>query len=58
MSDERRDKIGALLSAVLLRCADLAAAAQFDLGRCAENNLEKLASRQDRGVISGSGDNR
>lgn len=30
----------------------------FDLGEIAQENVQKLSSRKDRGVIQGSGDNR
>lgn len=38
--------------------AELCSNIGVDFGRAAELNIEKLSSRMDRGVISGSGDNR
>jgi NTP pyrophosphatase (non-canonical NTP hydrolase) len=39
-------------------CAAIASDADLSLGEIAKNNLEKLKSRHERGVITGSGDNR
>jgi NTP pyrophosphatase (non-canonical NTP hydrolase) len=46
------------LGDVLWYVARLAAELDLDLGEIAADNLAKLASRQDRGVIHGSGDER
>ena len=46
------------LGDVLWYLARLASELQLDLGDIAAENLAKLASRQARGVISGSGDER
>ena len=43
---------------VLRYCAMLADYLDADLGTIMENNLEKLQSRKERGVLGGSGDNR
>lgn len=43
---------------VLWECAAIAREAGISLQACAETNLEKLASRQQRGVLKGSGDER
>ncbi len=43
---------------VLWYCAMLADYLDADLGTIMENNLEKLQSRKERGVLGGSGDNR
>jgi hypothetical protein len=43
---------------VLWYVAQLATELGLDLDRIAEANLEKLLSRQRRGVLSGSGDDR
>lgn len=64
-----RDKGGALdeaaktelakeLGDVLWYTANLATELGLTLEQIASGNIEKLASRKDRGVISGSGDNR
>lgn len=46
------------LGDVLWYLAVLAADLELDLGEIAEKNLEKLASRAERGTLQGSGDNR
>ena len=43
---------------VLWYLAQLATEAGLDLEQIAENNLEKLLSRHERGVLRGSGDDR
>lgn len=43
---------------VLWYCAQLAQALNTNLGAIAHNNIAKLESRKQRGVIGGSGDNR
>ena len=43
---------------VLWYCAMLADYLDVDLGRVMENNLDKLRSRKERGVLGGSGDSR
>jgi len=43
---------------VLWYCAETASKLGFDLSEIAQANLTKLADRQKRGVIAGSGDNR
>ncbi len=50
--------IGKELGDVLWMCAAIAEELGFSLESVAEANILKLASRQERGVISGSGDNR
>ena len=52
------DDIAAELGDVLWYLAALAAGLGFDLDAIARANLAKLASRQARGVLNGSGDNR
>lgn len=47
-------EVGDVLWYVAAVCSDLG----FSLGDVAEANLVKLASRQDRGVLGGSGDQR
>jgi NTP pyrophosphatase (non-canonical NTP hydrolase) len=46
------------LGDVLWYVAQLANELDIDLGDVAANNLDKLANRQHRGVVSGSGDDR
>jgi NTP pyrophosphatase (non-canonical NTP hydrolase) len=46
------------LGDVLWACAGIASVRGWKLGDVATNNLEKLASRKQRGVIAGEGDNR
>ena len=46
------------LGDVLWYVAQLATELELDLDEIAEANLEKLLSRQRRGVLSGSGDDR
>ena len=58
LTEERRAAIAAELGDVLWYLAQLATEAGLDLGELAEANLEKLASRQRRAVLHGSGDDR
>jgi len=58
LTEERREAIAAELGDVLWYAAQLATEAGLDLEAIAEANLEKLASRQQRSVLQGSGDNR
>jgi NTP pyrophosphatase (non-canonical NTP hydrolase) len=58
LTEERRDAIAAELGDVLWYVAQLATEAGLDLEEIAEANLEKLASRQERAVLHGSGDDR
>jgi NTP pyrophosphatase (non-canonical NTP hydrolase) len=52
------DGLAKELGDVLWYVAALADSIGYDLSEIAQMNLEKLNSRQARGVISGSGDNR
>lgn len=52
------DSIGAELGDVLWYLARIASELGLNLADIAEDNLNKLSSRKDRGVIKGSGDNR
>lgn len=52
------ETISAELGDVLWYVSQLASALGLDLGQIADNNISKLQSRDVRGVISGSGDNR
>jgi NTP pyrophosphatase (non-canonical NTP hydrolase) len=58
LSDERRAALAAELGDVLWYVAQLATEARLDLDEIAEDNLAKLLSRRDRGVLQGSGDAR
>lgn len=58
LSDERRAAIAKELGDVLWYVAQVATEAGLDLGAVAEANLAKLLSRQERGVLHGSGDER
>jgi NTP pyrophosphatase (non-canonical NTP hydrolase) len=58
ISDERREAMGKELGDVLWYVAQLASELGLNLDEIAEGNLEKLLSRQRRGVLSGSGDDR
>jgi NTP pyrophosphatase (non-canonical NTP hydrolase) len=58
LSEERREALARELGDVLWYLAQLATEAGLDLETIAEDNLEKLLSRQERGVLRGSGDDR
>lgn len=58
IDDERRQDISKELGDVLWYIAQLATELEIDLGQVAQDNLAKLASRQERGVLGGNGDNR
>ncbi len=58
VSDERRAAMSKELGDVLWYVAQLATELGLDLDEIAGQNLEKLFSRQARGVLSGSGDDR
>ena len=58
LTEERREAIAAELGDVLWYVAQLATEADLDLEQIAESNLAKLASRKQRAVLHGSGDNR
>ena len=57
-TDEIKKAIAMEIGDVLWYCAALAEDLGFTLQEIAEWNLAKLASRRERGVISGNGDNR
>lgn len=58
VTDERRVAMAKELGDVLWYVAQLASELKLDLDEIANANLEKLLSRQQRGVLSGSGDDR
>lgn len=58
LSDERRAALAAELGDVLWYVAQLATEAGLNLDEIADDNLAKLLSRRDRGVLQGSGDAR
>jgi NTP pyrophosphatase (non-canonical NTP hydrolase) len=58
VGEERRAKMAKELGDVLWYVAQLASELDLDLDEIAAQNLEKLLSRQRRGVLSGSGDER
>jgi NTP pyrophosphatase (non-canonical NTP hydrolase) len=58
LTDPDREKIALELSDVCWYVAVLAYELDYTLEEIMQMNLDKLASRQQRGVLSGSGDNR
>jgi NTP pyrophosphatase (non-canonical NTP hydrolase) len=58
VGEERKAAMSKELGDVLWYVAQLATELGLDLDRIAEENLAKLLSRQRRGVLSGSGDER
>ncbi len=58
VSDDRRAAMSKELGDVLWYVAQLASELDLSLDEIAKQNLEKLFSRQARGVLSGSGDDR
>ncbi len=58
VSDARREAMAKELGDVLWYVAQLATELELDLEQIAQGNLDKLLSRQQRGVLSGSGDDR
>jgi len=58
LSDDVRESVSAELGDVLWYVAQLATEMGTDLNAIAQRNIDKLASRKERGVIAGSGDNR
>jgi len=58
LTDTVRDAVSKELGDTLWYISVLAYEMDYDLETIAANNLAKLASRQERGVLTGSGDNR
>lgn len=58
ITDEKRDQIAKEAGDVLWYLSQLATEIDYSLEDIAQMNLDKLASRAARGVLSGSGDNR
>jgi NTP pyrophosphatase (non-canonical NTP hydrolase) len=58
VSSQRREQMAKELGDVLWYVAQLASELELDLDEVAQANLDKLLSRQRRGVLSGSGDER
>jgi NTP pyrophosphatase (non-canonical NTP hydrolase) len=58
INHERRTAMAKELGDVLWYVAQLATELELELDEIAKQNLEKLFSRQARGVLSGSGDDR
>jgi NTP pyrophosphatase (non-canonical NTP hydrolase) len=58
LTDEVRDKVAKEVGDVLWYVANIAYELDYDLNTIAQNNLDKLNSRMERGVIQGSGDDR
>ena len=58
ITDEYRDILKKELGDVLWYLAAMATELDLDLNKVAQLNLNKLASRKERGVLSGDGDNR
>lgn len=58
IDEAQRQTISKELGDVLWYIAQLATELDIDLDEVAKANIAKLASRQERGVLGGSGDNR
>lgn len=58
ITEEKREELKKELGDVLWYLAGIATALDLSLEDVAISNIEKLASRKERGVIGGNGDNR
>ena len=58
LTDQVRDAVAKEIGDVLWYVSVLAYEMDYDLNAIAQINIDKLASRQQRGVLTGSGDNR
>lgn len=58
MSEERKQLLKKEIGDVLWYIANLSSDLGFSLDELAQENIDKLFSRKERGVLKGSGDNR
>jgi NTP pyrophosphatase (non-canonical NTP hydrolase) len=58
ITEEKRGELEKELGDVLWYLSQLSTELNLSLDKIAKSNIEKLQSRKERGVISGSGDNR
>jgi NTP pyrophosphatase (non-canonical NTP hydrolase) len=58
LTDQVRDAVAKEIGDVLWYVSVLAYEMDYDLNAIAQINIDKLNSRKERGVLSGSGDNR
>ncbi len=58
IDEETKNKLSKELGDVLWYIAQLCTELGLDMGKVAEENLEKLFSRKERGVLHGEGDER
>lgn len=58
LTDKVRESVGDEIGDCLWYIAQLATEMGYDLDTLAKSNVNKLASRKERGVLSGAGDNR
>lgn len=58
LDNESKQALAAEVGDVLWYCSELATELGTNLGAVAQQNINKLQSRKERGVIGGSGDNR
>ena len=58
VSDSAKAELGKEIGDVLWYLSQLCTELRLDMGKIAEQNIEKLQSRKERGMICGSGDSR
>jgi len=58
ISLKQRDGICSLLNTMLIQLASLATIRGWSIDKIAQENIQKLSSRQERGMLKGEGDNR
>lgn len=58
VTSEKREELKKEIGDVLWYTAEIATQLRLSLGEIGAQNIERLRSRKDRGVIQGSGDNR
>lgn len=56
ISDDKKQLLGKEIGDVLWYCAALADELGLEFGQIAQDNIDKLQSRKERGVLGGSGD--